>query len=65
MSKSIEQISSSIMRKVSMTIMQELPEPSCKNEKQHWRWRVEQVKKQVATELMPGIIQGMGIKVEV
>ena len=60
--KSNEQIVSTVLKRITLTLMQELPEPTCVLEKEKWKWKVQEIKQHVANELSH---QGLGIKIEV
>lgn len=54
--KSIEQIVGIIEKKIMLTILEELPTPSCPRKRQHNEWKIDQVKKTLAARLgHPGI----------
>ena len=53
MSKSVADIAAIISKKATMIILQELPEPTCPQKKEHWRWKVEQAKKLAAAKIWP------------
>ncbi len=59
--KNIDQISYSILKKINLEIMRQLPEPTCIEKKVLWRHKVAEVKKKLANELNP---QGLSIKIE-
>jgi hypothetical protein len=46
--KSIEQIVSIINKKIVMTLIQELPTPTCKLKKQRNDWKIQEVKKKLS-----------------
>lgn len=51
-----------ISKKATMIILAELPEPSCHNAKEAWRWKVEQAKKLAAAKIWP---ENAGVTVEI
>lgn len=53
MNKSAEQVAATIAKKATLIILAELPEPSCHNAKEAWRWKVEQAKKLAAAKIWP------------
>lgn len=54
--KSIEAIVSIIEKKIMLTLLQELPTPSCPRKRQQNDWKIDQVKKTLAARLgHPGI----------
>jgi len=56
MSKSVEEIVSIIEKKIMMTILTELPTPSCALKRQQNNWKIDQVKKTLSARLgHPGI----------
>ena len=59
--KSVEQISAAVIKRVHLTLLHEMPEPSCPVAREQWRWRMEEVKKKVAMYLYPNV----GVNVEV
>jgi len=62
MEKSIEAISAMITKKVSMMLIELLPEPSCPRKRDQNNWKRDQVKKIVANNLNP---QSLGISVTI
>jgi len=51
MSKSIEEVAAVIEKKIMMTILNELPSPSCPLKKQQNDWKINEVKKIIAARL--------------
>lgn len=50
---SVESTTEKVLRQVQRVLLSELPEPTCPQKKQHWRWQVEQVKKNVSQRIYP------------
>jgi hypothetical protein len=50
-SKSIEEIVRIIESKISMILIEQLPNPSCPRKRDHNNWKIEQVKKTLAERL--------------
>ena len=50
-SKSIEEIVKIIERKITMILIEQLPNPSCPRKRDHNNWKIEQVKKTLAERL--------------
>jgi len=46
--KSIEQIVSIINKKIMMTLLEQLPTPSCQLKRQRNEWKIREVKKKLA-----------------
>jgi hypothetical protein len=59
--KSTQDIATAVIKRVNLTLLNELPEPSCPVAREQWRWRMEEVKKKVAMYLYPNV----GVNVEV
>lgn len=59
---SIESTTEKAIKKIQMVLLAELPEPSCQQKKEHWRWQVEQVKKSIAQRLWP---ENNGVQINV
>jgi hypothetical protein len=51
--KSAQKIADGIANRIEVLIKQELPMPDCKLKRENWRWKVEQVKKNLAARLDP------------
>jgi hypothetical protein len=49
--KSIEQIVSMIENKITMMLIEQLPNPSCPRKRDQNNWKIEQVKKTLAERL--------------
>lgn len=62
MPKTIDHITQIALKKIQMLILFELPEPTCPQKKEQWRWKVEQVKKKIVNDLYP---QNNGINIEI
>ena len=60
--KSIEQISAAVIKRIHLTMLHEMPEPTCPVAKQKWRWQQEQVRKKVAAYLWP---ENNGVSIEI
>ena len=54
--KSIEAIVSILEKKIFMTLLEELPNPSCPRKRDHNNWKIEQVKNTLASRLMTTLI---------
>jgi len=50
-SKSIEEIVRIIENKITMILIEQLPNPSCPRKRDHNNWKIEQVKKTLAERL--------------
>jgi hypothetical protein len=50
-SKSIEEIVRIIESKITMILIEQLPNPSCPRKRDHNNWKIEQVKKTLAERL--------------
>ena len=50
-SKSIEEIVRIIESKITMMLIEQLPNPSCPRKRDHNNWKIEQVKKTLAARL--------------
>ena len=50
-SKSIEEIVRIIESKITMMLIEQLPNPSCPRKRDHNNWKIEQVKKTLAERL--------------
>lgn len=59
---SIESTTDKAFRQVQRVLLAELPEPTCPQKKEHWRWQVEQVKKNIAQRLWP---ENNGVKINI
>jgi hypothetical protein len=60
MSKSVVEIANICEKKIEMVILQELPEPNCPIKKEQNRWKVNEVKRELAIRL-----GGLGITISV
>jgi hypothetical protein len=60
--KSINEVATIAEKKVNEAIMMHLPKPSCASKQQQWRWRCDEVKKELARRLGA---DGLGITVNV
>jgi hypothetical protein len=52
MSKSIEEVTKIIERKILFLILQELPNPDCPLKKQQNQWKIQEVKKNLSKKLL-------------
>jgi hypothetical protein len=60
MSRSIIEIVNICEKKINMVILQELPEPDCPRKKEHNKWKIGEVKKELSARL-----GGLGITVSI
>ncbi len=60
MSKTVIEIANICEKKINMIIMQELPDPTCPQKKQQNKWKIAEVKRELASRL-----GGLGITISV
>lgn len=60
--KSINEVATIAEKRVNEALLMHLPKPSCPAKQQQWRWRCDEVKKELARRLGG---EGLGITVNV
>ena len=60
MCKSIVEIANICEKKINMVILQELPTPECPRKREQNKWKIDEVKKEIASRL-----GGLGITISI